>query len=502
MKKLAGIFLALTLCLLPVTSGNSMLRGGLTTPASGPSCPDSVPGPATAFGFTTCTFFDSMQSSSTFDLNGTQQPGYNWYVHEPYHFVSFQGAISGTTLTVSSVDNCCENQTIQVGQTIGYGGTGTAPTAGTTITGLLSGTGGTGTYTISPSQTLSSSTLMSSFIQPSNSMSFSAAGVNMFNVGQGDNNYGIGSTGVQNFSGGPGSTQGYHGTTFKNGMYWRLYWAFDESLSPGRVIGTGCPSGLTCLRWPSPWITSWPGTAYGGNFQEVDIIDAYPQTTTPGIVDLGNHLHDYHSGAFFDDNWSGINRPNICSPAMNGTNFFSLDFLYVPTTKNNGGGMFAIFWDPQNCGGNGTFTGTISGTQLNISGLCAGCSLNSFSHITGNNVQDGTVVTGTCGANCFTVNNSQTVSSELMVASNMNSCVYYLSPGQAACAGTPFAGIFAEQELSGNGFQLLFASGCTAYYGSTTPSASCNAGTSAGNWPMHVKNVQVWQTQLTDKVVQ
>lgn len=61
---------------------------------------------------------------------------------------SFTGAISGTTLTVSAVTS----GTIAVGQTL----SGTGITAGTTITALGTGTGGTGTYTISQTQTVSS----------------------------------------------------------------------------------------------------------------------------------------------------------------------------------------------------------------------------------------------------------------------------------------------------------------------------------------------------------
>jgi hypothetical protein len=59
---------------------------------------------------------------------------------------SFTGATSGisTTLTASSVTG-----TIQVGQVIA----GTNITAGTTITALGTGTGGAGTYTISPAST-------------------------------------------------------------------------------------------------------------------------------------------------------------------------------------------------------------------------------------------------------------------------------------------------------------------------------------------------------------
>lgn len=63
---------------------------------------------------------------------------------------SFTGVISGTTLTASVVTG-----TIAVGQLI----TGTGVTAGTVITSLGSGTGGAGTYTVSVSQTVSSTAI-------------------------------------------------------------------------------------------------------------------------------------------------------------------------------------------------------------------------------------------------------------------------------------------------------------------------------------------------------
>jgi len=63
---------------------------------------------------------------------------------------SFTGVISTTTLTASAVTG-----TIAVGQLI----TGTGVTAGTVITALGTGTGGAGTYTVSASQTVSSTTI-------------------------------------------------------------------------------------------------------------------------------------------------------------------------------------------------------------------------------------------------------------------------------------------------------------------------------------------------------
>ena len=66
---------------------------------------------------------------------------------------SFTAAISGTTMTVSAV----ASGTLQVGQTV----SGSGVTAGTTITGFGTGVGGTGTYTVSASQTVVSEAMTS-----------------------------------------------------------------------------------------------------------------------------------------------------------------------------------------------------------------------------------------------------------------------------------------------------------------------------------------------------
>lgn len=63
----------------------------------------------------------------------------------------FTGTIATTILTVTAVTS----GTIQVGQVI----SGTGVTAGTTITALGTGTGGIGTYTVSVSQTVASTTI-------------------------------------------------------------------------------------------------------------------------------------------------------------------------------------------------------------------------------------------------------------------------------------------------------------------------------------------------------
>jgi hypothetical protein len=80
---------------------------------------------------------------------------YTWHISSPASAV-FTGSTSGTTLTVTSVSS----GTIAVGQSL----FGVGVTSETVITGLGSGTGGTGTYTINLSQTVASATLNSATV--------------------------------------------------------------------------------------------------------------------------------------------------------------------------------------------------------------------------------------------------------------------------------------------------------------------------------------------------
>lgn len=75
-------------------------------------------------------------------------PTYGWWHKDP---AEVTGEISGTTLTVSAV----ASGTLAVGQEL----TGSGVTAGTRITALGTGTGGTGTYTVSASQTVASTAI-------------------------------------------------------------------------------------------------------------------------------------------------------------------------------------------------------------------------------------------------------------------------------------------------------------------------------------------------------
>ncbi len=77
---------------------------------------------------------------------------------------SFIGSVSGATLTVTSVNF----GTIQVGNTL----FGAGVSAGTTIASLGTGTGGTGTYTLSAAQTVTSSKMAAGTIKYTQSSKF------------------------------------------------------------------------------------------------------------------------------------------------------------------------------------------------------------------------------------------------------------------------------------------------------------------------------------------
>jgi hypothetical protein len=70
---------------------------------------------------------------------------------------SYTASISGTTMTVTAV----ASGTIAVGQVIA----GTGVTSGTRITALGTGSGGTGTYTVSASQTVASTTISTNGVE-------------------------------------------------------------------------------------------------------------------------------------------------------------------------------------------------------------------------------------------------------------------------------------------------------------------------------------------------
>ena len=134
---------------------NSLFAAGATQVYKFDSS-DTTLDPLTTTGYTAVSSWDVTQFGSkmilangldklqSFDLSG----GAYFYGLDDARFT---GSISGTTLTVSSM----AFGSVVVGQTI----SGTGVTGGTKITAYGTGTGGAGTYTVSASQTVSSTTI-------------------------------------------------------------------------------------------------------------------------------------------------------------------------------------------------------------------------------------------------------------------------------------------------------------------------------------------------------
>lgn len=100
--RLALLFLALGLVILYASSSPSQVKAAfgifqLNKSAAVSSCPDSVPAPATSFGFTTCTFAFAPADLSRVDVNnsGTSTASTDFWVANPYqNFVAAAADIS------------------------------------------------------------------------------------------------------------------------------------------------------------------------------------------------------------------------------------------------------------------------------------------------------------------------------------------------------------------------------------------------------------------------
>ena len=147
--------------------------GGTRTGTGTLTAIEAAPGAVTETWTLTCTA--AAANGGTFSVTGSVSGAMpNATVGVPYG-ASVTGSITGTTLTVTSV----RLGALAVGQKIsGYG-----ITAGTTITALGTGTGGTGTYTVSESQTVGSCSITA----------YNAARI-MFTINDGATDFVVGDT--------------------------------------------------------------------------------------------------------------------------------------------------------------------------------------------------------------------------------------------------------------------------------------------------------------------
>jgi hypothetical protein len=478
-------FIAGLICLAQMTTYHARAAFAIFQTSAGlPACFDSTPAVASGLGFTTCAFADSLQSSSTVDTNGSGAAGFNWYTQNNDSLSTFTiSGISGTVMTVSAT-GANNELALVAGETLSCG-TSLCPQPGTTITSIGTYNGTSGTVNVSPSQSLGSGQLTGSLAQPSNTMAFSGAGLTLSNVGQGTNNFGISTTHELDIP--TSGAQPYHGTSFggstRGGIYARLSFAVNQALAPT------CTGGLSNCRWPAWWGNTYPGTAFGAAFLESDFWDGLPSS---GALQHTSFLHDYTSGhgGATDSNFA---TPTNCTLTFDGVAFTTVDFVWVPTTQGLGAGMYAFIFNDTGCGGNAVVNATVNGTFLTINSVISG-TVATNSWITGGTVSAGTKISSGSGTS-WTISQSQSMQTAVMIVSNGNDCAYYLSAA-STCTNNSWSGSMSVAETAGNGFNLVISSGCTAVVANPT---NCHSGT--GDWPMKVKNAQVWCASISCKVV-
>jgi len=184
---------------------------------------------------------------------------------------TFTASISGTTMTVSAV----ATGTVLVGATI----TGNGVTAGTRITAAGTGTGGTGTYTVSDSQTVSSTTITGS--SPVR-VTADVAGIYNFQLSAQLLSTNASAKDVQVWIRRDGTDIGYSARTFTsdlNNGYFEMQWSFNIDLEADGYIEMMWASDDTDVSLQSTAPSSpYPGTAsavlavnYVSNLEGFDI---------------------------------------------------------------------------------------------------------------------------------------------------------------------------------------------------------------------------------------
>lgn len=270
------------------------------------------------------------------------------------------GAISGTTLTVSSVNS----GTVSVGQAV----SGPGVTFGTTITALGSGTGGTGTYTVSTSQTVSSTTL-------------SLGGV-------------------------PIKAQTLY-CCVSGGETAAIAQAIFSKKSPG--CGFTGNTSVTVYDTSAPYPP--PGIPYTITFEIPTNIEIYfwvqlvNSSAVPSnvITLVQNAVINAFIGA------DGGTR------AQSGSRLLSSRYSPGISALGTWSEVIGVFMGTSANGYAAVYTGSISGTTLTVSAVTSG-TLAVGQVLTGTGIINGTMITalgtGTGSTGTYTVSNSQTISSE------------------------------------------------------------------------------------------
>lgn len=356
-------------------------------------------------------------------------------------------SIATTTMTVSAV----ANGVLSVGDII----SGTGVTAGTTITALGTGSGGTGTYTVSASQTVSSTTITG------NSRFLNVTAVAGGTLYVGDTVLGTGvsaGTEITAFDTGTGGTGKYilnfyqqinSSTLTTKSNQLNVTAVSVGNLNLGDVItGTGVESGTTITGFKNKFVgtasisstTMTISAVTSGSVSVGDIV------TGSGVV-AGTKISSFGTGSggvgTYVVSISQTTASTTISTYSNGVGVYSVNTPQTVasttlTTQSSELTITAVTNGVYNIGdvvsgtgvtsgttitgfaskfsGTGSIgfqaTGSITGTSLNIVGIVGGI-VSVGDAITGTGIAAGTTITGlgsgSGSTGTYTVNNSQTV---------------------------------------------------------------------------------------------
>jgi len=335
------------------------------------------------------------------------------------------GTISGTELTVSAVTS----GSLAVGQTL----SGSGVTAGTKITAFGTGKGGTGKYTITPSQTVSSPTTITA-----DSISFYAGGT--VADGSGTNAFEVTSAGAIKSTSGViggwtlGATQLYAGAgagTFTSLSATTSGTTFFAGADDAN--GTNSKTSVTAAGA----LVSSSATILGDIYADNGTIQNTMNVASRNILGL-NHATAYNQATTGFAGWNGaaVNKPiqGLTTQFGIADGFGWKSFKITKAATQGTGNTTSVVWGVK--GGKaytamayfyvpastpGVVTGSIAGTTLTVTGYTSG-TLYIGQTITGTGVTANTKITGflldEAGTGpalgqkgTYTVDKSQTVSS-------------------------------------------------------------------------------------------
>lgn len=225
---------------------------------------------------------DTAMQTAIADAGSTAGPNLECHNQHCNYGATYTAAISGTTLTVTALSH----GPLAVGQSV----LGAGVSSGTTITGFVSGSGGVGTYTVSPSQTVASEAMTGWSAVPGSSTSTALYGT--YCTGQGGGSVTCylqpGDYGSFNVtSGGPYTFDFAAGGYVFNGNFSLT----NDTTSNGTgvtVFVTGTFNGANTFNFylSAPSATAMPSPAAAGPWQIAGVVVAGSgsDTTTNGTL--------------------------------------------------------------------------------------------------------------------------------------------------------------------------------------------------------------------------